>query len=188
MRSPELFIVKPLNGRRYDNIKEIGGIDFITSVSQEDHTTSNRYAEVVEVPKMYNGEITIGDVLLVHHNVFKFYYDMKGSQKSGASYFKDDLFFIDNEQFFMYNHDNIWKAHSKYCFIKPIDSKESIIMKNCNEEPLMGTIKYINDDLLSLGLVEGDQVSFEPGSEYEFTVDDEKLYRMFTNNIAIKWN
>ena len=50
MRSPFNFIVRPYNGRRYDNIKKIGGIDFITSSSQEDHTVSNRYATVVATP------------------------------------------------------------------------------------------------------------------------------------------
>ena len=183
-----MFIVKPLNGRRYDNIKNIGGIDFITSVSQEDHTVSNRYAEVISTPVNYSGEIVPGDILLVHHNVFKIYYDMKGREKSGASYFKDDLFFIEDDQFFLYNHDNKWKSHSKYCFIKPIETKESIIKKNCKEEPLMGIITYINDELISLGLSVGDEISFEPDSEYPFTIEGEKLYRMFTNNIAIKWN
>ena len=183
-----MFIVKPLNGRRYDNIKEIGGLELITSVSQEDHTVSNRYAEVVETPINYSGEISKGDILLVHHNVFKLYYDMQGREKSGASYFKDDLFFVDYEQFFLYKHKNNWKSHSKYCFIKPIESKDSIIKKNCKEEPLVGTIAYINDELLSLGLSVGDEIAFEPDSEYPFIIDGEKLYRMFTNNITLKWN
>ena len=94
MKSPYYFIVKPVNGRRYDNIKNIGGIDFVTSVSQEDHLASNRFAEVVSCPLSYTGEIVPGDILLVHHNVFKIYYDMKGREKSGRSFFKDDLFFI----------------------------------------------------------------------------------------------
>ena len=36
MRSPYNFIVTPINNRRYDNTKNINGIDFITSTSQED--------------------------------------------------------------------------------------------------------------------------------------------------------
>mgnify|MGYP003635480428 CR=1 FL=1 len=35
MQSPFSFIVRPVKGRRYDNIKEIGGIDFITSSSKK---------------------------------------------------------------------------------------------------------------------------------------------------------
>ena len=72
MQAPYSFIVRPIKGRRYDNIKDIGGIDIITSVSKEDHKASNRFAEVVSIPLNYRGEIEKGDTLLVHHNVFKF--------------------------------------------------------------------------------------------------------------------
>ena len=185
MRSPYNFIVTPLNKRRYDNIKEIGSTQFITSTSQEDHEASNRFASVVSLPINYTGPIKEGDTLLVHHNVFKFYYDMKGREKSVRSFLKDNLFLIDNEQFFLYKQNNKWIAHGKYCFVKPAPLKESYIFKGGNEEPLFGTIKYINQQLLDLGVKEGDKISFTPDSEYPFTVDNEKLYRMFTNNITM---
>jgi len=185
MKSPYQFIVKPVKGRRYDNTKEIGDVDFIVSSSQEDHKVSNRFAEVVSTPIMYTGPISPGDILLVHHNVFKFYYDMYGRQKSGRSYFKDDLFFIDYDQFFLFHNGEKWSAHGKYCFIKPVETKESFIYKGTNEEPLIGVVKYINQELIDKGVKEGDEISFEPESEYEFTVDGEKLYRMFTNNITM---
>jgi len=76
-------------------------------------------------------------------------------------------------------------AHSKYCFIKPIKTENSYLFKNCEEEPLMGIVKYINKELLDLGVSVGDRISFTPESDYPFTVDDEKLYRMFTNNITM---
>ena len=187
MQSPYSFIVKPLNDRRYDNIKKISGVDFFTSTSEEDHTSSNRYATVVALPINYKGEIKKGDILLVHHNVFKFYNDMKGRRKSGKSFFKDDLFFVDYDQFFLYKHNKAWKAHDKYCFVKPIKIKEKFLKSGSIEEPLMGTIKYINNQLLNMGLKEGDEVSFQPESEYEFKVEGEKLYRMFTNNITLNF-
>jgi hypothetical protein len=31
------FIVRPVGGKRYNNTKSIGGIDFIISTSEEDH-------------------------------------------------------------------------------------------------------------------------------------------------------
>ena len=106
MKSPFYFIVKAYNGKRYDNTKRIGDIDFIVSSSKEDHTVSNRYAIVQETPINYTGEIKPGDLLLVHHNVFKYYNDMKGRERSGKSFFKDDLFFIDFDQFYMYKQNN----------------------------------------------------------------------------------
>ena len=169
-----MFIVRPKDGKRYANVKD----GLIVSSSQEDHRFSQRIAEVVELPINYDGPVKVGDLLLVHHNVFKFYYDMKGRQKSGRSFFKDDMFFVDHMQFFMYHNGDRWNAHDKYCFIKPVD-------KNVSEEPLIGTIRYINEELEAFGLREGDEISFKPNSDYEFTVDGEKLYRMFTDNITL---
>ena len=127
MKSPFYFIVKPLNGRRYDSVKEINGTEFITSVSVEDYTVSNRFAEVVSTPIDYKGEIKPGDVLVVHHNVFKYYYDMKGREKSGRSFLKDDLFFIEPDQFFMYHNGTQWNAYDRYCFVEPIPVQKSYI-------------------------------------------------------------
>ena len=186
MKSPFQFIVKPVNGKRYDNTKKIAGIDFITSTSQEDHKFSNRYAQVVSTPVNYSGPIQINDTLLVHHNVFKFYYDMHGQEKSGKSFFKDDLFFIDNEQFFMYKHKDQWHAHDRYCFVKPVSTEDSYIFKPFSEEPLVGVMKYPNNYLKLKGVKKGDKISFQPESEYEFIVDGEKLYRMFDHQITMK--
>lgn len=186
MRSPFYFIAKPLKGKRYDNTKEVGGIELIVSTSEEDHKFSNRYAEVVELPLNYNGPVAIGDTLLVHHNVFKFYNDMKGRQKSGKSFFRDDLFFIEPDQFFMHKRDSKWIAYDKYCFVKPIPATESYIKKPFTEEPLVGVMVYPNEYLLGKGINSGDMVCFSPDSEYEFTVDGEKMYRMFDHQITMK--
>lgn len=187
MKSPFYFIIKPINDKRYDNTKNIGGIDFITSTSQEDHTVSNRFAEVIETPINYDGPICKGDTLLVHHNVFKYYYDMKGKQRSSTNYFKDDLFFVDEQRFFMYKSNDEWKAYGKYCFVKPSEKEDYYISSHGTEQPLIGYIKYSNDELNSLGVFDGDKVSFKPDTEYEFNIDGEKLYRMFTNDITLLW-
>jgi co-chaperonin GroES (HSP10) len=63
--------------------------------------------------------------------------------------------------------------------------KDSFIDKSVKEEPLMATMRYINDNLLSLGVKVGDEVCFTPESEYEFTVDGERLYRVFDHQITI---
>ena len=185
MRSPDSFIVKPKNSSRYDNKRKADDVEFIVSSSQEDHRFSNRYAIVQSVPLSYSGPIQAGDTLLVHHNVFKYYYNMYGVQKSGRSYLQDDLFFVTDDQFFLYKKDDRWKAHGKYCFVEPVEEKESWIRKFSKEEPLIGRLKYGNDQLFALGVNEGDEISFLPDSEYEFTVDGEKLYRMFTDNITL---
>jgi hypothetical protein len=49
----------------------------------------------------------------------------------------------------------------------------------------VGLIKYSNENLNKKGVNKGDKVSFQPDSEYEYNVDGEKLYRMFTKNITL---
>jgi hypothetical protein len=186
MKSPYLFLTKPYKGGRYNNTKNIGGVDIITSTSEEDHRYSNRLAEVVSTPIKYDGDVKEGDILLVHHNVFKFYNDMKGRRKSGMGFFKDDLFFVEPDQFYMYNDGEKWNTHGRYCFTKPISVEDSYIYKPLTEEPLMGEMRYTNKYLRSQGISEGDKICFKPESEYEFEVDGEKLYRMFDHQITVK--
>ena len=58
-------------------------------------------------------------------------------------------------------------------------------IKDSKNEQLRGIVKYINNELIEKGVKVGDEVLYEPNSEYEFVVDDEKLYRMFTRNITV---
>tara|TARA_R110002110_G_scaffold21847_1_gene85971 strand:+ start:2195 stop:2764 length:570 start_codon:yes stop_codon:yes gene_type:complete len=185
VQSPFNFIVKPEEGRRYSNTRKVGGIDLIVSTSEEDASASNRKGVVVEVPVGYTGPIKRGDTLLVHHNVFKFYNDIKGRRKSGKSFFRDDLFFVDAEQFFLYKSGGEWHAHDRYCFVKPMPMKKSLLSKPGSEEPLMGTMKYPNPYLLTQGVRIGSAVSFTPHSEYAFEIEGEKLYRIYDHQITM---
>lgn len=185
MRSPFYFIVKPSGGRRYDNVRDFGGIEFIISSSKEDHRVSNRFAEVIEVPSGYDGEIKAGDTLLVHHNVFKFYNDMRGRERSGRSFLGKDLFFVDEDQFFMFHNGVEWKSMGKYCFLIPSEKKDYYLHKTGSDEPLVGKIKYITPYLADAGLSVGDEVVYTPGTEYEFEIDGERMYRMNSKNICI---
>jgi len=189
MRSPAQFIVKPLGGRRYDNIRKYGDVDFIISSDQEDHTVTNRFAEVMSTPLNYKGEIEKGDILVVHHNVFRKYYDMKGRERDSFSFFRDDTYLIDDVQFFLYKKEGAWKAPNPYCFVKPIKNEDYNIftanLENHQTLDLMGEIKYINDELSKSGLKEGDVVGFTPESEYQFKINGDILYRMMTQNICV---
>jgi len=187
VRSPYDFIVKPVDGRRYANSKEIGGVEIYTSVSDEDHTSANRLGEVIALPIGYEGPIVIGDTLLVHHNVFKFYNDMQGVQKSGRSYFRDGLFFIDSVQYYMYHNGTEWNTVGDYSFITPIQrvEAEDEMFKYAGEEPLVGLIKYPSNNMKSLGIKAGDKITYYPGMEYEFKVEEEKIYRLMDKHITM---
>jgi hypothetical protein len=110
---------------------------------------------------------------------------MKGRRRSGRSFFKDDLFFIENDQFFLYKNENGWNSHDRFCFIEPIEAIDTYIYKPFTEEPLVGLVKYPNEYLISKGVNKGDKVTFKPESEYEFEVDGEKLYRMYDHQITM---
>lgn len=185
MKSPYCFIIKPIDGRRYDNIRTYGDSEFIISASQEDHTVSNRFGEVISVPIYYEGPIAQGDVVVVHHNVFKFYYDMIGRQKSSWHHLFDDYFIVEPEQVYLYstNGDN-WKALSPFVFVRPIPSEDKIFSPISGLEELWGKLVFKNDDLEEVNV--GDIVSFTPDSEYEFRINDEILYRMYNRNICLR--
>jgi hypothetical protein len=183
MRSPQYFVIKSKDGQRYDNVRN--GI--IISTSKEDHLVTNREAIIIETPIGYQGPIEKGDLVLVHHNTFKIYFDMRGREKSAWNYFKDDLFFIDDP--YAYKKTNgQWKGIGRYVFVSSIPNNQSGITTTDTEMPLVGIIKFGNDEMIELGLKEGDKVVFEPESEYPFYVDGEKVYRMYTKNLTIKLN
>lgn len=182
MRSPNKFIVTPYNNKRYDNTLKIGDIDIIISTSEENHKASNRFAIVKEIPIGYNGDIKQGDILVVHHNLFKFYNDVQFKRRSSGAFFKDNLFFVGMEQFYLYGQMSNWKCHDRYCFVKPIKSNN----KNCYYEPLTGEMKYVNSYLIDNEIKIGDIVYFTPDSEYEFQIEGEKLYRIYDHQICGK--
>ena len=85
----------------------------------------------------------------------------------------------------MYKQKGEWFCHDRYCFVKPVEKQESYLVKNHKEEPLVGTMKYLNDYLLKQKVNKGDKIIFQPESEYEFVVDGEKLYRMYDHQITV---
>lgn len=184
MRSPYCFIIEPVGGRRYSNTKNVDGVELITSASKEDHTTTNRKGVVLSVPLYYNGPIQPGDVVIVHHNVFRIYYDMKGRERSSWSFLKDNVFLVTSDELFLYKRGNEdWKAPSPYCFVEPIKAEKQEFISTDVNKALFGTMVYKNAD--QDNVQEGDQVVFSPDTEYEFRIDDRLLYRMRTQNICL---
>ena len=183
MQSPNQFIVTPSNNRRYDNVKTIEGLEIILDTSEESASFSNREAVVLNTPINYTGPIKQGDILLVHHNVFKYYNDMYGRRQSGKSFFKDDKFFIDETQYYMYKNNSKWYAVEPFCFVAPLPATETYIYKPFSDEPLMGVMEYTCSSIEKHGIKKGDVVTFTPDSEYEFRFNEQKLYRIRSKNI-----
>ena len=117
---------------------------------------------------------------IVHHNVFRRWNDVKGIERNSRSYFNESTYFINHDQIFLYKRKDKWIAPKGYCFVKPLKAIDQFNIES--EKPLQGIVKY------SDGTVEvGELVGFRPSSEYEFIVDGERLYRVLSNFITIKY-
>ena len=178
MKSLYDFIVSPLEGR-YNNTKKIGGKTLIINTKIETFKNVSKEAVVIEVPAAYKTKIKKGDKVFVHHNVFRRFYDIKGKEKNSRSYFKDDMYFCDPMQIYMYNN----KSHLNYCFVSPVKNIDKL--SNNKEQTQLGILKYTNKTLEALGITPGTLITFTPDSEFEFIINSERLYCMKSNNIAL---
>ena len=182
MNSIYSFIIKPKKNR-YNNIKKISNKNLILNTSIEDHRFVSRNAIVVALPKAIKTNIKIGDEIIVHHNVFRRFYDMEGKEKNSGNYFKEDLYFCYLDQIFLFKQKNNWKAIDGYCFIQPIKKENNIFISEDKEEPLKGFITH-SDGSYAINKL----VGFSPESEYEFIIDKKRLYRVPIKSITIEYD
>lgn len=182
MQSLFNFIVKPKN-ERYDNKKYIDGQELLLNTEISDHQYVSRVGIVTATPKSEKTEIQVNDEVILHHNVFRRWYDVRGKERNSRSYYKEDEYFVTSDQIFLYKRNGKWQAPKGFCFVKPILSNN--ILLNEKEVPLRGIIKYVDKELNDIK--KEDLVGFTPSSEYEFIVDGERLYRVPTNSISIKY-
>ena len=89
MRSISDFIIKPKN-KRYNNTKQIDGSELLLNSEISDHRYVSRNAIVLALPIAYKGNIKIGDEIIVHHNIFRRWYDVRGIERNSRSYYKEN--------------------------------------------------------------------------------------------------
>lgn len=184
MKSLFDFIVEPY-GQRYTNKVKVGDKSLIINTQVETFKSVNNIAKVIEIPLSYKTSIKKGDLIMIHHNVFRRWYNIKGKEKNSKSYFKDNLYFVQKDQIYLYKRKDKWKAFNDRCFIAPI--KDNIEIHNILEQNLIGILKYGNSSLEALEINEGDLVGYKPLGEYDFVVDGKRLYCMKSNDIVIKY-
>ena len=175
MKAYKDFIVSPI-GERYNNSKKVGDKDLILNTEIFNHQFINRLALVLETPMLFNTPVKKGNEIILHHNVFRRWHDVKGREKNSRSYWKEDKYLVSEDQIFLYNK----KTMPGFSFVKPLKAIDDFNMKR--ERPLIGVIKY-SDGTFN----KGELIGFDPVSTYEFIIDGERLYRVLNKFITIKY-
>ena len=179
MKSVYNFVVTPI-GERYNNTKKVGDSELILNTEIFNHQYVNRKASVISTPIIGDTDIQVGDDVIVHHNVFRRWHNVKGIEKNSKSYFNESTYFISQDQIFLYKRYWEWKTPKGYCWVKPLKATDKFNIEQ--EKPLQGIVKY-SDGTVNVN----DIVGFTPNSEYEFVIDGERLYRVLSKFITIKY-
>ncbi len=172
---------------RYNNTVNINHKKLIvnTEITERDFEFVNRVGKVLSIPKSNNCIIKEGDEVIVHHNVFRRWYDIRQNEKNSSSFLDENKYIVPEDQIFAYKRKNKWNSLPGYCFVKPVYIEDEWALYT--DPNLYGELVYSNDVLNELGVSKGDVVGFTPNSEYEFNIDGEKLYRILSNHITINY-
>ena len=179
MKSVYNFVVTPI-GKRYNNVKKVGDKELILNTEIFNHQYVNRKAKVLSVPIVGDTNIEINDNVILHHNVFRRWHDVKGIEKNSKSYFNEDTYIVNEDQIFLYKKFWQWHSPKGFCWVKPIKNKDKYANSETQEN--IGIIKYTDGSFKV-----NDLVGFTPISKYEFVIDNELLYRVYTKFITIKY-
>jgi hypothetical protein len=169
------FIVAPV-GERYNNVKRVNDKELILNTEIFNHQYVNRKAKVIATPLLFESPVNVGDEVIVHHNIFRRWHDIKGKERNSRSYWKEDKYIISEDQIYLYNN----KAMPGYSFVQPIKSNNNLAVDT--EQPLVGIIKY-TDGAFDINTL----VGFKPSSEFEFIIEGKRLYRVLNKFITIKY-
>ena len=179
MKSVYNFVVKPI-GKRYNNVKKVGDKELIVNTEIFNHQHVNRRAKVLSIPIIGDTNIEINDDVILHHNVFRRWHNVHGEEKNSKNYFNENTYIVYPDQIFLYKR--FWKWHSPkgFCWVKPIKNQDKYSNNETQEN--VGIVKY-TDGTFKVN----DLVGFTPISNYEFVIDGELLYRVYTKFITIKY-
>jgi len=184
MRSVFDFIIMP-DGKRYNNEIDLNGDKLIVNSSIENFKLINRKAVIIATPTAFITPIQEGDEVIVHHNIFRRYYNHKGKEVDSSRTFDDNKYLCQYDQIYLYKRMVKWNSVGERCFIMPIKNKDDWSLEP--EQRNKGIVKIGNKTLESLGINEGDLVGFKSNREFEFIVNKQRLYCMESNDILVKY-
>ncbi len=172
------YIIEPI-GDRYNNSIRVNDKELILNTEIFNHQYINRQAKIIATPLLFQSPLNVGDEVVVHHNVFRRWHDMKGKERNSRSYWKEDKYIISEDQIYLYKKKD-WIAMPGFSFVQPIKSNNKLTLED--EQPLMGIIKYSDGTFKK-----NDLIGFTPNSKYEFIIEGKRLYRVLNKFITIKY-
>ena len=179
MQSIYNYVVEPL-GERYNNTKKVGNQELILNTEIYNHKHVNKKARVISIPRITNSNIKPGDIVTLHHNVFRRWHDIKGREKNSRSFLEEGRYLVTEDQIHLYKKDGNWICPKGCCFVKPIKNNNKLNVDI--ERELLGIVKY-SDGTVN----EGDLIGFRTRVKVESIIDNEKLYRIPSQFITIKY-
>ena len=103
---------------RYNNKVNVDQKELIlnTEISERDYMFVNRIGVVVSEPAYGVTYKTPrkGDVVIVHHNVFRRWIDIRGQEKNSSSFLKENEYFVAPDQIFAYRRNDKWHCPDEY--------------------------------------------------------------------------
>ncbi len=178
MRAPTNYII--FTEKRYNNETD-SGLIVNTEITERDGEFVNRVGTVIAPPLYDKLNIPEGSKVIVHHNVFRRWYDVRGKERNGGAFWSENTYIVDQDMIYGYDSGDGWVSCDRYCFVKPIEDRYGLLE---TRRQYTGTIAIGNDHCPP----KGSKIAFTPDSEYFFEIDGEKLYRVFVHDLAILFN
>ncbi len=180
MQSVFNYLVEP-KGDRVTGKTEIEGNELLLNTDLQNHEYVNRVGFIVGLPRANKyKELKEGDEIIVHHNIFRRFRDIRGKEKNSKNFLSENTYIVQPDQIYAYKRNGEWKALEGFCFVMPV--KETKMFSIDFEKPLKGLVKYGNENIAIDSLI-----GFKPNSEYEFVIEGQRLYRVSEHSITIKY-
>ena len=166
------FILIPKDGELYTKNRMDKDSSLVLSAGIENHKNTNRIAVVISIPADYIGDIKDGDEVIVHHNVFRKYSDIRGTEKFSSGLIREGMYSAEPIEVFAYRTPGSkWTSISPYIFVYP-------------NRTSFGSVAITNTEHELEGITEGTELFYNSISEYEFVIEGEKMYRVNVRNIC----
>ena len=125
MQSVFNYLIKP-KGSRTTGKTEIEGQELLLNTELQNHQYTQRIGIILSLPRARTyTELRIGDEVIVHHNVFRRFRDIRGDEKNSKNYLEEDVYLAQPNQLFAYKRADGWKALEGFVFVMPIkETKE----------------------------------------------------------------